>query len=1156
MAGNEIKPDRIILGYPLDLLLNRECLLTDYEISKTFDRLTSPEKNGDYKGKIGGIVLPDEHGPGTGNIIIRGRPGTGKSTLALQMAVACPSEPNNYIAAYFSLEERAENILTKAKFFGWEKDIKRVCQLTPLDEFSNPEEYGETLLNILTQKEKECPFFNSDIDSCINCSGRTNHKQHETDNLKCVIVPSLSPRSLGVKKDSEDSLFWIRYHELEKLLIGAKWLREQSKYKGKISELRVVVVDSLNVFGDQLLSREELYGLFDLFKKYQVIGIFVVEEDEGQTFSPDSRLHGDIIEYLADLVISLSTNNESGYFTRIFEITKSRYQHQIYGKHPFRISQNSNLQTSKKYSLAEHPDSIGKGIIIFPSLHYIVSGTDKHNSNSNDEITHQFGINNSTESENKFDFGIENINPLLPKKSPFKKVGLIEGPRGTFKTILAQNFLMSGFINNEKVLLIRLKDRSNFNPGFGLTYNTNVKNAIIKIMGSTGDDDQLKFKEFKNSFIQETSFMNFSSICVDKWINPYIQRGKIFEINFKSGYLLSEEFIEIVREIILNENKSGTPITRVVLDDISVIGVSYPFLKNSPTAGDMFITAFIHVMRNYNINLVIVGTTDQLKDADDAVNRSKTLSDFIIDAKVYDVFGDRFVLVFGDGLKFGYELNEDAENEKNKPAEFVPGIINPISEDEFDIDLERLEGLVGFESGNIHRPGLTLHLFEAGPILKDYHREISNILQCAFPSQSSNSFSNYKFDHQKENRNFFPREDTKVDIIPYDESLSESIHDSLSMLGGAPIDRTVLFAVDEFFKDNKKFLPLTYNQDEYIDVYKQKNQNNSQPYYGNVLLLAYKIDEQKELKNNNSIFWSDLTTKIVGNNKYNRPYKIHSRNENEGCKNCKIGQSLCDFDDNSEETLACFLMDAIFSSDELKNAQTIKEKMKILGSLQKGFSDGIKLQVCDFVRFIQHSVGKVCNKKGTGLCPNASVYFCWYSQLRELIINNPNLTNELEIRPLPGKGFTGDWRIGIMRGSVSINLGRKTIEMLCSEKEEYKRFALGVGLPVRKKFKEHIHHGRKLETNFYAWPGSDEIMLDEVFKIHKEANRRSYIKGYTKIRGPLAKVCKQLLDLNLEDESGTNKNDIIKANDEKIMNIVNRLLEQIRLFAPEAFYEQ
>ena len=368
---NKMNKDSIVVGYPLDLLLNRTCKLKDFEENWNFYNWE----------KVGGIILPDEIDPGTGNIVIRGRPGTGKSTLAIQIAVACTLNPNKYDSIYLSLEERPHNVRQKANSFGWDKYIQQLKYINNLDQFSTPYELGKTLAIIFSQIEENCPLCKE-----VNANKLHVHKKNiKLDRLikNHVLVPSLSPRNLTVSDKESGKLFWDRYQQLEKLLSGAKYLRDKNnrlRIKEEINQLyipdiRLICIDSLNVFGDKLLTREELFKIFDLFKKYEMIGVFVVEEDEREILSPDSRLHGDMIEYLADVVISLSSGEDHEYYMRYFEIVKSRYQHQIYGKHPFKIH-NFPGKTDSTASL--NMNTLNRsGLIIYPSLHYIVLETER-----------------------------------------------------------------------------------------------------------------------------------------------------------------------------------------------------------------------------------------------------------------------------------------------------------------------------------------------------------------------------------------------------------------------------------------------------------------------------------------------------------------------------------------------------------------------------------------------------------------------------------------------------------------------------------------------------------------------------------------------------------------------------------------------------------
>jgi KaiC/GvpD/RAD55 family RecA-like ATPase len=362
--------NRIVLDYPLDIILDRECLLQDYEngavasfkayqtsvkeklvhLLKSNSQLNESnikeglEQSEFYKelmkikGKIGSIRIPCDQedclsprDPGSGNILIKGRPGTGKSTLALQMAVACTYSPNRYSAIYLSLEEPVEHVRNKAKKFGWEDNVRDVQFLDNIDDTSSDEQIGETLKRILTQPPK-CKFRDS---SGVECQSHSEIlKPNEIQWFEpTVIMPLLSPRPLSKEPDASDALFWERYRQLEKLLIGAQWLRKNSPENLEIPEVRIVCIDSLSVFGNQPLTRPELFRIFDLVKRYGLIGIFTLEQD-GDREQPAT---GDVADYLTDILIQLYLDEDNSYTTRYIEVKKSKYQHEVYGKHFVRM---------------------------------------------------------------------------------------------------------------------------------------------------------------------------------------------------------------------------------------------------------------------------------------------------------------------------------------------------------------------------------------------------------------------------------------------------------------------------------------------------------------------------------------------------------------------------------------------------------------------------------------------------------------------------------------------------------------------------------------------------------------------------------------------------------------------------------------------------
>jgi KaiC/GvpD/RAD55 family RecA-like ATPase len=357
---------KIFLGYPLDLLLNRKCKLRDYyKISDSyiFHNLYKLEKKNKLNGieELGGIYLPKINKNGdktnnneklnTGNIVIMGSPGTGKSTLAMQISAACTDENNCYTSVYFALEEEPNSIKLKAEKLGWEGIFKPVDYLQePLDKKSS-EKLAEDLKEILKKASDS-----------------------ENDEISPkVLIPSLSPRCMTSEESTvSEGLFWERYDQIENLLKAASKIEEKN-YK-EYPPIKLVCIDSLNVFGDKPLDRVELFRLFDLFKRYNIIGVFIVEEDKEKR---DTGIHN-FIEYMADVVISLTNDFDNGYFIRYLEIKKSNYINQVYGKHPYKIlSKILSSADQKRIDKECNKTALIPVIHVYPSLHWIISATER-----------------------------------------------------------------------------------------------------------------------------------------------------------------------------------------------------------------------------------------------------------------------------------------------------------------------------------------------------------------------------------------------------------------------------------------------------------------------------------------------------------------------------------------------------------------------------------------------------------------------------------------------------------------------------------------------------------------------------------------------------------------------------------------------------------
>jgi len=143
-----------------------------------------------------------------------------------------------------------------------------------------------------------------------------------------------------------------------------------------------------------------------------------------------------------------------------------------------------------------------------------------------------------------------------------------------------------------------------------------------------------------------------------------------------------------------------------------------------------------------------------------------------------------------------------------------------------------------------------------------------------------------------------------------------------------------------------------------------------------------------------------------------------------------------------------------------------------------------------------------------GLPRDASLYICWYSELRHLLSQCNDWAGTFRVAALPGGGFKGDWHLRVLPGSVSQGLGNAVADALTSRDEDYRRFAMGVGLPVG----NHDGDGTSwLGKEFRGWPGAAEsVNLEHIYAIHKKAHRRSSIPHYRMITRVLSTLARRL----------------------------------------------
>jgi KaiC/GvpD/RAD55 family RecA-like ATPase len=564
---------------------------------------------------------------GSGNILILGNPGAGKSTLAIQIAAACASKVNKGISVYYSLEVDPKDMISNMFHSKLYKSEEEHIKLKPWFYLPGNEDDELSSENLCKRLRKVL-------------SGDPEDSKIEPQ----ILFPSMTPRGLG-GFSNDHRLFVDRYTELKHMAKAIKKYNENAVITGE-PLIKIVVIDSINAFSDCPLTREELYRLFDLFRQYGILGIFTLENNE---FSREykNQFTSETAKYMSDVVISLDKGIYNDYTCLYLEVEKSRYVTQVIGKHPYKIT---GLDPK------DNDLNLRKHIEIIPSLHYRIFASEAKPTNPSqaDNLSH----NKNDKAPKGNIFGIDALNNILPnhfktrnKNTP--QIITIIGTSGIYKSDLAFNAVLNGMLVEnpdecENGLLIRLNDRSIFSTS-GMRLNVKIIDRL----------NELKEKEESKNYVRTDQEENKTKITLYEKKLPvrrsntehkYSTKGwsfkkdgdfQLIEIAFKSGALLPEEFIEEVCRII-----KQFKIKRVAFSDIKAIGVSYPFLINSKTSGSIFLSAFIHIMRNYGVHVVMSCSSSGYDQSDNELHKACILSDAVITMKRNET---EHIIIEGEG---------------------------------------------------------------------------------------------------------------------------------------------------------------------------------------------------------------------------------------------------------------------------------------------------------------------------------------------------------------------------------------------------------------------------------------------------------------------------------------------------------------------------
>jgi KaiC/GvpD/RAD55 family RecA-like ATPase len=1066
-----IEPERIDLGKELNHLLNRNTKLG-------------------VEAGLGGLPLPvrGKVASTTSVVVIIGRPGTGKSTLALQILVeaARQSNPKNLEfdpsveridSVYLSLEDRPSAVQVKAQAYKWEDNI--FVPGTPPVGGTAEEKLADVIKNrnrALDSKKKDLEEAKRELkkksrlmaEKQDRLSAAIRRTEDARNKEGVIIAASLLPRPVHNSRGQARDFFQEQYRYLEELVKAAAQAPSKTNDPRAI---RAIVIDSLNMLSYTGQTRESMYRIFDLFRANGILGILTVDDGTGTQF--DSTM--------ADVVFAFSEKSDSSYLIRHISIQKSRHTPTSYGLHPYKFNSN-------------------KGIEIFPSLHAVVAATTPDRKGDESKSLFPFG------------WGSDLTSQIVRVTLKGPGVVTLHGPNGTRKSSIAGSFLVHGLVGDapaangkkseppgESGIYIRLKDAPE-NADFNrlLVYDTMSSPSVLQAYPNPA----LKKAEPKY-WGDLLKCVPYSKGTLKIWAEDgkFEEKPVLAEIGLHTGMLLPEEFVQIVMDTYLYlTNKCKKRVQRVVVDDISVIGGgSYPLLERSQTTADLFLPAFVHVLRNHRVHLMLVGTDSKLQEGNKIVDRAITIADAVIETRIRDVFGDRYILLMGDGAIASHETGSG----------WVPPALLMTTKDgeqRMRFDTEIFKGLVGFDGEVIARSKICAYLYHENQTIHGrYSETLPYLLEpiCGLPVKG----------------------DSGLQVIPFQAARSDTIHRSVAFVhkdAPPPRDHTVLATIDEFGVDrNRKH---ETNEDK-----RGQTKGDRFRYTNNVLLLVWLEDAVGEkasaalLKRTKGKFsWRDLAQ--LADELWGADRPEHTI------------EPLITVERSAPETLTCCLIDCLLSGwrldgnligkgdeplqntwadvcTQLGRISLTSEIVNEVSSLNKLFWKRRDLTAKEpdlgqvVAALATHRRDYQLNSRDLRLVPEKfpAVQIIWYSQLRFLINAFPSTCSKIRVAPLPAGGFKGDWWLRVLPGSVSNKLGEAVARELTKPEEDYRRFRLGLGLPAHEDPRDRnkpLSERKWHKSGFRAWPGAagdSNVQLKNIYQIHERARKRSTIDHYPTI---------------------------------------------------------
>jgi KaiC/GvpD/RAD55 family RecA-like ATPase len=502
----------------------------------------------------------------TSIVVIEGGAGTGKTTLALQIASKVVKKKDNWGVIFLSLEQSAESLKSVVECFNFG---------------------GTERANIFLE--------HADGASC---------QPHE------VRFCRLSP--LPLAEQPADATFETRFAELQHMVL------KQSCIKGHNS---LFVIDSLNAFTGHPLTRSQLYQLFALFRAQKIPLIVTLEQPE--KINSASAPEIETACFLCDIVIRLTRESGSGYLQFFLEVSKSRVCRQGLGRHLYKTRTVKNAEETneqERTGLVVYPSM----------HFMISQARIETDQSSLTESRKEYKIDEDLHKEELFDLEDPIKSPACfalqgPAGTHKLALGLNLGtsyvpdtsdPVGWKARLLVVTFGGQGEIDFKGVAwlknqdyLRKLKRTDTGNTGLIQTENSNPAPRIGMAGKNCSGPSSTEARVSKDTLATKTEVISETVKRTKEEIVTYgiedatnHKKAEVTVLTFQIGMLTPEECIYRVKKV-LEDQEREAPFHSVLVSDTAELCTGFPLLSKDP----MFFAALLDLFESKKLLTVGLG---------------------------------------------------------------------------------------------------------------------------------------------------------------------------------------------------------------------------------------------------------------------------------------------------------------------------------------------------------------------------------------------------------------------------------------------------------------------------------------------------------------------------------------------------------------------